>query len=119
MNEIINRQSTSTRTIWHPYPETKPPEKPKDYLVTITDAGRHPVTRYTTALRWAKTYFYREWGVPEEIVTAWAEMPAPYDGKDVEDIEPVDMHPDTITGQKYLENDPETINALTIFDESN
>ena len=46
------------------------------------------------------------------IVTAWAELPEPYNPE-----EPEDNHPDAITARKYAEGDPETVKALHIFDE--
>lgn len=41
-----------------------------------------------------------------------AEPPEPYCPK-----EPEDMHPDAVTARKYIAGDPETIKALSIFDE--
>lgn len=44
-------------------------------------------------------------------IVAWAEKPDPY-----RPPEPIDNHPDAVTTRKYMENDPETIKRLGIFD---
>lgn len=96
-----------THVDWHPYPKEKPLEKDhlKKFLVTIVGSdGEY----YVEEDEWFVDDF-EGWGF---FVIAWAEMPEPY-----RPPEPEDNHPDAITARKYMEKDPETVNALHIFDE--
>lgn len=58
---------------WNPYPETKP-EKYGRYLITVEDAGTYVVSDEFSADR------HEEWlDCFDGDVTAWAELPEPYE----------------------------------------
>lgn len=96
-----------THVDWHPYPEEKPLEKDtwKRFLVTIMLRDGPCVVEEDT---WFVDDF-EEWGF---FVIAWAKLPEPY-----RPPEPEDNHPDAVTARKYMSGDPETVKALSIFDE--
>ena len=98
---------SETKTVWHKYPDEKPP-KDDWYLITYLDkSGEKWVI--TEEYDKKKGRFLRE---PFDLnVLAWAYAPEPFEE------EKVDMHPDAITARKYIEGDPETVKALHIFDE--
>lgn len=96
-----------THADWHPYPDEKPTKKDR-YLINIDDGNGH---KYITIATFYKDTFWEN-GAIDHIVIAWAELPEPY-----RPPEPEDNHPDAITTRKYVENDPETVKALHIFDE--
>ena len=96
-----------TRVNWHPYPEEKPTKKDR-YLINLDDGNGY---QYITIATFYKDTFW-ESGVIDHIVIAWAELPEPYIPP-----QPEDNHPDAITARKYMSGDPETVKALSIFDE--
>lgn len=62
---------SETKTVWHPYPDEKPPRKNTTYLVTQKSQWEETGIRVTTA-RWN----VRTWQAVDVI--AWAELPEPY-----------------------------------------
>ena len=60
---------------WHPYPEDKP-KKDNKYLVSVKRKYRS----YTDAFYWDELLDFGE--SLNEIVSAWAEMPEPYNPKE-------------------------------------
>lgn len=57
---------------WHPYPKEKPTEDAKYVLVTIYEGEKRVRTTWwiDDAIRF---------GVEDEVITAWAELPKPYE----------------------------------------
>ena len=64
---------SETKTIWHPYPETKPTKKDR-YLINLDDGNGH---QYITIATFYKDTFWEN-GAIDHIVIAWAELPEPY-----------------------------------------
>lgn len=91
---------------WHPYPD-KTPQSGDHYLITVED--EHGFRYVGTAVYMNLT----EWLVDKRYkVIAFADKPEPYKPE-----QPEDNHPDAITARNYSGRDPETVNALHIFDE--
>lgn len=60
---------------WHPYPRRKPTDEYGYYLVTIADREVHEAI-------WSDGFYWDDGDLCEcriEDVTAWAEMPGPYE----------------------------------------
>lgn len=97
-----------THVYWRPYPGTIPCG-----CVYYVTAKKRDGSRFSTLGIydpdfgfWTDKFEYRL------DVIAWAEvtdLPDPY--------EPDDNHPDAVTARKYMQNDPETLKKLGIFDE--
>lgn len=68
-----------TEIEWHPYPEEKP-KRVDEYLVTI-NCGYFKMT--STSI-WKNNKFKKYENKPGRIgsITAWAEMPEPYNSKE-------------------------------------
>lgn len=65
---------------WHPYPETKPTKKDR-YLINLDDGNGH---QYITIATFYKDTFW-ESGAIDHIVSAWAELPEPYNRRNNND----------------------------------
>lgn len=63
-----------THVDWHPYPEEKPTKKDR-YLISLDDGNGH---QYITIATFYKDTFW-ESGAIDHIVSAWAELPEPFD----------------------------------------
>lgn len=61
------------KTEWHPYPKEKPTREDEYYLVTALRGGEYHVC---TTWWIDETYCF---GVCTDSVTAWAELPKPYE----------------------------------------
>lgn len=59
--------------VWHPYPQEKPTREGEYYLVTALRGGEHQV-----CTAWWIDESYR-FGIFTDRVTAWAELPKPYE----------------------------------------
>lgn len=98
-----------TKVFWRPIKsDCNNPKKSGEYLITH-DGGYHG------KLEVGIDYFDADtecWvNILDRHIIAWAEKPEPYQP------EQEDNHPDALTAKKYVEGDPETVKALTIFDE--
>ena len=73
---------SKNRVKWHPYPQEKPPvkdnDKVEDYLVTIR--YRKEILVINASFSPYCKQFYREYMISDldKFVTAWAEIPEPY-----------------------------------------
>lgn len=107
---------SEAKIVWHPYPDEKPESFLRNYLVTIEVLYDKSTRTKVDIDTWSDSKEGGEWEILNNgidfIVTAWAELPEPYNPE-----EPEDNHPDAITARKYAEGDPETVKALHIFDE--
>ena len=73
MQSRVNQLRTYEGIEWHPYPKEKPTMENEYYLVTALRGGEHQVC---TAYWIDETYRF---GIFTERVTAWAELPMPYE----------------------------------------
>ena len=92
------------------YPKTKP-KKPGDYFVKLKNGYINTYLNNNVSM----AYFSgTEFTTSDNDVIAWAEInyPEPY-----RPPTPLDNHPDAVTARKYMQNDPETLKKLGIFDE--
>lgn len=86
-------------------------QEEKPVLVTLSwpDGGRMveiDLLHFYPSLKKEKWGYERS----DRKIIAWAELPEVYNP------EPVDNHPDTVTARKYMQNDPDTLKKLGIFD---
>lgn len=70
------RECVENGIVWHPYPDEKPKDL-NDKLVTIRESSGN---RYTTIGFYDEGQWYGREGfwMPNNRVTAWAELPEPY-----------------------------------------
>lgn len=74
---------SETKTVWHPYPQEKPNvkdgKKSEDYLVTLKIKGKLFVVN--ASFYFFCKMFYEEYFISDldKFVTAWAELPEPYE----------------------------------------
>lgn len=71
--EEEGRSRRMTYIEWHPYPKEKPTRESEYYLVTALRGGEHQV-----CTAWWIDEAYR-FGIFTDRVTAWAELPKPYE----------------------------------------
>ena len=97
---------------WHPYPEDEP-EYYKSVLVTLIHKDGSELVSIDQLHYRPNSKRKKEWGFDntELKVVAWAEKPDPY-----RPPKQIDNHPDAETARKYMQNDPETLKKLGIFD---
>lgn len=99
-----------THVEWHQYPKETPTKEMDEVEFLLTFKASDGFL-YTSSGEWYEKN--KEWDtLYSDEVIAWAEMPEPYCPK-----EPEDNHPDAVTARKYMSGDPETVKALSIFDE--
>lgn len=99
-----------THVDWHPYPD--PEDIPCGCAYYVTAKKRDGSRFSTLGIYDSDLDFWTDKFEYRLDVIAWAEvtdLPEPY--------EPDDNHPDAITARKYMSGDPETVKALSIFDE--
>lgn len=99
-----------THVDWHPYPEEKP-TKPGDYFVLFKDNTCESMFDVVSSANFDGTEFFAF----NDDIEAWSEKDELHET--YRPPEPEDNHPDAITARKYMSGDPETVKALSIFDE--
>lgn len=66
-----------SEVIWNKFPDEKPSGKVREMLVSVIDKKGEP--DFVFCSEWQGDEDPRFAGVPNEYVTAWAEMPEPYE----------------------------------------
>lgn len=62
---------SETKTVWHPYPQEKPPKQMESYLTTMPKG-----------IVGINTFIDSVFGLYDNEVIAWAELPEPYNPKE-------------------------------------